>query len=112
MDSKMKLIGMLILSFILADVCSFAQKPLTLLECINYSLNNNSNIKIANYNVDISLKKIAEQVGNYLPQINVSGELDDNLELTTQLMPAQMMGGTPGEYVPVTFGNKYSIKNF
>ena len=93
----------------MADVFSFAEKPLTLQECINYSLKNNSNIKIANYNVDISQKKIAEQVGNYLPQINVSGELDDNLELSTQLMPAEMMGGTPGTYIPVSFGNKYSI---
>ena len=47
-----------------------AQKPLTLKECINYSFSNNRNIKIANYNVDISQKNITEQVGNYLPQIN------------------------------------------
>jgi len=109
MKSKKKLIGMLILSFLLADVSAFAQKPLTLKECINYSLTNNSNIKIANYNVDISQKKITDQTGNYLPQINVSGELDDNLKLTTQLMPAEMMGGTPGTYIPVSFGNKYSM---
>lgn len=86
-----------------------AQKLLTLKECINYSLTNNSNIKIANYNVSISQKKITEQIGGYLPQINVSGELDDNLKLTTQLLPAEMMGGTAGTYVPVKFGNKYSM---
>ncbi|OFY74557.1 MAG: hypothetical protein A2265_04645 [Bacteroidetes bacterium RIFOXYA12_FULL_33_9] len=109
MKLKKKLVGMFILSFLLADVSAFAQKPLTLKECISYSLSNNSNIKIANYNVDISQKKITEQLGNYLPQINVSGELDDNLKLTTQLMPAEMMGGTPGTYFPVKFGNKYSM---
>lgn len=109
MISKKKLIGMFLLSFLLEDVSAFAQKLLTLKECINYSLNNNINIKIANYNVDISQKKVTEQIGNYLPQINVSGELDDNLILTTQLMPAEMMGGTPGTYVPVTFGNRYSL---
>lgn len=86
-----------------------AQKPLTLKECINYSLKNCSNMKIANYNVNISQKKITEQIGTYLPQINVSGELDDNLKLTTQLMPAEMMGGSPGTYIPVKFGNKFSI---
>ena len=86
-----------------------AQKPLTLKECISYSFANNSNIKIANYNVDISQKKIAEQLGGYLPQINASGSLDDNLKLTTQLLPAEMMGGTPGTYIPVKFGNKYSM---
>jgi len=86
-----------------------AQKPLTLKECISYSLANNSNIKIANYNVDISQKKITEQRGGYLPQINASGSLDDNLKLSTQLMPAEMMGGTPGTFSPVTFGNKYNL---
>ena len=82
-----------------------AQKPLTLKECINYSFSNNSNIKIANYNVGISQQKVSEQLGNYLPQINVSGELDNNLNLTTQLMPAEMVGGTPGTYIAVKFGN-------
>jgi len=109
MKSKKKLIGMLILSFLLADVSAFAQKPLTLKECIDYSFSNNRNIKIANYNVNISQKKISEQLGNYLPQINVSGELDNNLMLTTQLMPAEMVGGTPGTYIAVKFGNKYSV---
>jgi outer membrane protein TolC len=109
MKLRNKLLGMLILSFLLADVYSFAQKPLTLKECIYYSQNNNSNIKIANYNVDISQEKITGQIGNYLPQINVSGEFDNNLKLATQLMPAEMMGGTPGTFIPVSFGNKYSM---
>jgi len=86
-----------------------AQKPLTLKECIKYSLANNSNIKIANYGVDISQKKINEQKGYYLPQINFSGELADNLKLTTQLLPAEMVGGTAGTFIPVKFGNKYSV---
>lgn len=86
-----------------------AQKSLTLKECINYSITNNSNIKIANYDVDISQKKITEQVGYYLPQINASGSLDDNLKLATQLLPAEMLGGTPGTYIPIKFGNKYSV---
>ena len=106
---KFKEILLLTLFFAINSFYLQAQKPLTLKECINYSLTNNSNIKIANYNVNISQKKISEQFGNYLPQINVSGELDDNLKLTTQLMPAEMMGGTPGTYAAVKFGNKYSM---
>ena len=109
MKSKKKLVKMLFLSFLLADVSSFAQKTFTIKECIKYSLTNNSNIKVANYDVDISQKKITEQLGNYLPQINASGELDDNLKLATQLVPAEMLGGTPGTFIPITFGNKYSV---
>jgi outer membrane protein len=109
MKVKQKLTGITLLILITGSLSLFAQKPLTLKECINYSIANNSNIKIANYNVDISHKKITEQLGNYLPQINASGSLDDNLKLSTQLLPAEMMGGTPGTYIPVTFGNKYSL---
>ena len=109
MKLKKKLVEMLILSFLLANVSSFAQKTFTLKECIKYSLTNNGNIKIANYDVAISQKKITEQRGNYLPQINASGELDDNLKLATQLVPAEMLGGAPGAYIPITFGNKYSV---
>jgi outer membrane protein TolC len=106
---KLKGILFLTLFFALSSFCLHAQKPLTLKECIKYSLTNNSNIKIAGYNVDISQKKIAEQVGSYLPQINASGSLDDNLKLATQLLPAEMMGGTPGTFIPIKFGNKYSV---
>ena len=74
---KFKEIIFLTLFFAISSFYLHAQKPLTLKECIKYSLSNNSNIKIANYNVDISQKKITEQIGNYLPQINVSGEVDD-----------------------------------
>lgn len=106
---KFKKIIALILFLASSNVGVLAQKSLTLKDCISYSLSNNSNIKIANYNVDLSQKKIGEQTGAYLPQLNLSGELDDNLKLTTQLMPAEMMGGTPGTYIPVKFGNKYSV---
>lgn len=95
--------------FATSNFSLLAQKPLTLKECIKYSLSNNSNIKIADYNVKVSQKRIDEQIGSYLPQINASGSLDDNLKLTTQLLPAEMMGGTPGTFVPVKFGNKYSM---
>ena len=39
----------------------------------------------------------------------MAGEINDYLKLTTQLMPAEMMGGTPGTYVTVKFGSKYSV---
>ena len=106
-----KLIEVTFLIIILAisDFSLLAQKPITLKECIKYSLTNNSNIKIANYDVDVSKKKIVEKIGNYLPQINALGSLDDNLKLATQLIPAEMLGGTPGTFIPITFGNKYSV---
>ena len=109
MKIKQKLTGITFLIILTSHLSLFAQQSFTLKECINYSASNNSNIKIANYEVDISQKKINEQKGNFLPQINASGTLDDNLKLATQLLPAEMTGGTPGTYIPITFGNKYSL---
>lgn len=107
--SRLNKLSFLTFLFAIGNLYMHAQTPLTLKQCIGYSLSNNSSIKIANYNVGISQERITEQIGNYLPQINLSGELDNNLELQTQLMPAEMMGGTKGTYIPVTFGTRYNM---
>jgi len=108
MKTKKKLIGMLILSFLLADVSSFAQRPLSLKECINYSITNNSNIKIAGYDVTISQKKVNEQIGTMLPQVDASVSYTDNLKLSTTVLPGELMG-QPGTQIPVTMGTKHNL---
>jgi len=107
MISKSKIIPIAILILFLNNIIVNAQKPLTLRECIKYSLTNNSNIKIANYEVDISKNKITEKRGNYLPQINALGEFDDNIKLPVTLAPGELLGGAPGTFIPITLGSKY-----
>jgi len=85
-----------------------AQTSFTLKGCLDYAFTNNRSIRMADYDLEISQKKKVEQIGNYLPQVNVSGSVDDNLELAKYLLPAEMMGGEPGTYIPVTFGTKYA----
>lgn len=109
MKGKRKIINGLFLLLLFSSILVNAQKAMTLKECINYSNENNSKIKIANYDVEASKKRINEQLGAYLPQVNGSGTLDDNLKLTTWLLPAEMLGGTAGTYMPITFGTKYSM---
>jgi len=87
----------------------WAQKPFSLKECINYSAENNSKVKIAKYDADASKKRISEQVGAYLPQINGSGSVDNNLKLASWLIPAQFFGGPEGTYMAMSFGSKYSL---
>ncbi len=99
----------LVLVLSVLSIPIYAQAKLSLKDCLHFALNNNHDLRIARYNVEIYQKRIVEQYGSYLPQINLSGEFDDNLQLTTQLMPAEMMGGEPGTYIPVKFGNKYSM---
>jgi outer membrane protein TolC len=109
---KMKLIrGILLLLAVstATPMYLFAQISFSLRNCIDYARSNNSKVKLAGYNVEMSNKKLSEQAGTYLPQLNTTGTFDDNLQLTTQLMPAEMTGGTPGTYIAVKFGNKYSM---
>ncbi len=91
--------------------CSFylhAQKPLTLKECVNYSITNSSNIKIAGYDVSISQKKVKEQIGTMLPQVDASGSYTDNLILNTTVLPGELMG-QPGTQIPVTMGTTHNL---
>lgn len=79
----------------------------SLKQCIEYAMQNNSNIKIALLDSDISGKVVNEQIGKGLPQVNISGTLEDKLKITTQLLPGELMG-KPGTFIPVKFGTKYN----
>jgi len=107
MRKTMKIYGAILLLFTTGLIVD-AQKPLSLKECITYSSANNSKVKIATYDVEASEQKIREQRGIYLPQLNGSGSLDNNLRLATTLLPGEL-AGKPGEMIPVTFGTKYNM---
>jgi outer membrane protein TolC len=98
---------MMILMFFLQQIHSYGQS-LTLNQCIDYALSNNSNIKISMYDQAIAQKRINEQLGSTLPQISASGSLDDNLKVATQVMPGELMG-KPGTSIPVQMGTDYNM---
>jgi len=105
---KFKKIIFLTLFLAISSFYLRAQKPLTLKECINYSNTNNSNIKIASYDAMISQKKVEEQIGTMLPQVDASGSYTDNLKLSTTLLPGELMGQS-GTQIPVTMGTKHNL---
>lgn len=86
-----------------------AQKAISLKECLEYANSNNRSIKISSYELEVAQRKVYEQLGGYLPQVNITGSLDDNLKLNKQLLPAEMFGGPAGTYKAISFGNKYSV---
>ena len=77
-------------------------------QCIEYARKNNSNIKMANYDADVSEKVVNEQFGKALPQIDFSGSFDDKLKITTSILPGELIG-KPGTFVPVKMGTKYNV---
>ena len=103
----MKKNSLLILALIILSTGVFGQ-GLTLKQCVDYANSNNGNIKNANTDVRISEKKIDEQIGSMLPQIDASGNYTNNLELSTTLLPGELIN-KPGTEIPVTFGTKHSV---
>ena len=103
----MKIIKSITILFFVLCLPLFGQ-TFSLKQCIEYAKQNNSNIKIANLDANVSGKIVNEQIGKALPQIDVTGSLDDKLKISTQLLPGELMG-KPGTYVPVQFGTKYNF---
>lgn len=80
----------------------------TLKQCIEYANKNNGNIINANYDIYIAEKKVNEQIGSILPQIEAIGSYIDNLKLNITVLPGELLG-QPGTSVPIQMGTKYNI---
>ncbi len=87
---------------------NFAQSY-TLEEAIAYGLENSYNSNIAGKDVAIALKQKWEIISQGLPQITGNAEYRDNLKQPVTLIPGEIAGGTPGTFVPVTFGTKQNL---
>lgn len=82
-----------------------AQQVFSLDDCIKYTLENHDLVKVYDNNTAIAKAQSAQAVGAYLPTINGSGTMVNNLQLQTTVLPAGIFGPTP---VEVQFGTKYT----
>ncbi|MBS9768917.1 MAG: TolC family protein [Flavobacteriaceae bacterium] len=94
---------------------SFGQEPQTrqhltfsLDEAVAYAEQHAYEVVSAGYEMQQAKKKIWETIAMGLPQVNVTANYNDNLELPTALLPKKMMGGAEGEYLEVKFGQQYT----
>jgi len=91
------------------EVDTITQKAFTLEEAIAYGLQHSYNSEIARKDVAIALKQKWEIIAQGLPQISGNAEYRNNLMQPVTLLPAEITGGTPGTFVPVTFGTKQNL---
>lgn len=82
---------------------------LSVTEAMEYALQNNTNVQNAQLDVIIADKKVWETTTIGLPQVSASGSYNNNLSLATQLIPAEVFGGEPGEFAEVQFGTKHNF---
>ncbi len=80
----------------------------SLQQAINYSLDNQKDVKNAIIDEQLAQKRVNEIMGMGLPQINASFDLREFIEIPTSLIPADFFGGMPGTFAAVKFGTKYN----
>ncbi|WP_037318867.1 TolC family protein [Salegentibacter sp. Hel_I_6] len=107
----MKFRYLLILLISLNSIAQETQEDysFTLEEAIKYALENNYSSINSQKDIEIALKQKWEIIAQGLPQISATGDYQNNLKLPVTLLPAEIAGGEPGEFVPVTFGTKHNV---
>lgn len=101
-----------ILSFLLSTAIAFSQAEnfsFSLEEAKNYAIKNGYASKTAQLEVEKSNKKVNETIGTGLPQINGTANYQRYLEVPLSLIPAEAVGGNPGEFIEVFFGTKQQM---
>ncbi len=85
-----------------------AQSTMDLRQCIQYGLTNNAQIQQSQLVVARTNEQRNETRAAYLPQLDGSVSLTNNLQLQTSILPGEIIG-QPGEEVAVQFGTKYNV---
>ncbi|MCM4155201.1 TolC family protein [Gramella sp. AN32] len=101
--------------FVMLSVGVFAQEDTTktysfsLSEAIEFGIKNSYQTRIAQKEVDKALKQKWEIISQGLPQISGNVDYQNFLKQPVTLLPAEITGGEPGTFVPVTFGTKQNL---
>jgi len=92
----------------IAAAQSNASHKLSLKQAIDYALVHNQNLLNKALDVESAEAFVKENISTGLPQISANIDLSDNFELPTTFLPAEVLGGSAGEFIPVKFGTNYS----
>jgi outer membrane protein TolC len=81
----------------------------TLEEAILFGIRNNYSSRIAEKEVERTLKQKWEIISQGLPQISGNVDYQNLLKQPVTLIPAEIAGGAPGTFVPVRFGTQQNL---
>jgi len=103
---------LLLLVILLSSTTLFAQTStnrMNLQQCIQYGMSNNATILKSQLEVQRSQEQRVQTRANYLPQVNGSASITDNLQLQTSIIPGEFFG-QPGQNIAVQFGTQYNVQ--
>lgn len=84
------------------------QSGMTLQQCIQFGLANNPNLVKSQVDAERYAEMKISTRAAFLPQVNASANLNDNLKLQTSIIPGEFFG-QPGEQIAVQFGTQYNL---
>ncbi|MBK0403352.1 TolC family protein [Adhaeribacter sp. BT258] len=85
-----------------------APQAFSLKQAIDYALQNQERIKIAQNETKIANARIGEIRSFGLPQVNIGAEVGNNFIPQSTFLPAEIFGGPAGQFLPVEFTPKYT----
>jgi outer membrane protein len=95
----------LLFPLLLLAAIAGAQPALTLKDAIHFGKANSPLIVIAANDRERAEAQATEALSSYLPQVNASGQLDNNLKRPTTILPPGVFSDQP---TPVQFGTQYN----
>jgi outer membrane protein TolC len=108
MIKRLIMLKMLVCLFGPAFSLLSAQKTVSLDECIRLSLQNNLQVKNGALDLQSVQSRIDEAKSGFLPSVDITGQYQYYLSIPKSLIPAEIFGGTAGDYMEVTFGSEQS----
>lgn len=98
----------LVLTALVALPLLASAQGFSLKQCIDYADKANANVVNAGYDVEIAQRKVKENIGNMLPQIDGSAAYTNNILLATNVMP-NVFTPDPNDMMEVQFGTKHNM---
>jgi outer membrane protein len=87
---------------------SYGQQGLTLKDALQYALENSEVMKQARLDIESGQQKVTESLSSALPQINASSSITGNPIVQSMPLPAEFLGGAPGEFIALRAGQTWS----
>jgi len=84
-------------------------KSFSLEEAQAYAIENSYKARVAQYSVEESEFQVKETMAVGFPQLNGNIDYMYNIELPVSLLPAEFVGGEPGDFTPIQFGTTNSM---
>lgn len=86
----------------------YAQQTITLQDALLYALENSEVMKQARLDIESGQQKVTESLSSALPQINASSSVTGNPIVQSFVLPAEFMGGAPGDFMAIRAGQNWS----